>query len=230
MNNHKKSFLFSFFESASGTLFSRISGFLRDIVTARCYGTENAHMALFLAAFKFTSMLRRIISERGLHEVFIPHYKEHTFDNNSKKLFFTKTILVLLRVVFYVLLILYIIIALLFIISNNTWLSNIFFSISDTAKETCLYIILMSPSLIFISLFGINTAVQYSHRNFFIPNVSQIAFNISWMLGVWLFSRNKFDNTYPIYTMQLMSLSIIYCYFTQWLVTYWPLRKCTKRS
>ena len=57
----------------SNTLFSRITGFIRDIMIARLLGAGNA-ADIWVAAFRFPNLFRRIIAEGAFSAAFIPVY------------------------------------------------------------------------------------------------------------------------------------------------------------
>jgi putative peptidoglycan lipid II flippase len=60
---------------ASGTVMSRISGFMRDILVAKYLGaTDDAD--IWVAAFRFPNMFRRIIAEGAFSAAFLPIYSE----------------------------------------------------------------------------------------------------------------------------------------------------------
>jgi putative peptidoglycan lipid II flippase len=60
---------------ASGTAMSRITGFMRDILVAKFLGASD--MAdIWVAAFRFPNMFRRIIGEGAFNAAFLPVYSE----------------------------------------------------------------------------------------------------------------------------------------------------------
>ena len=60
---------------ASGTAMSRITGFMRDILVAKFLGASD--MAdVWVAAFRFPNMFRRIIGEGAFNAAFLPVYSE----------------------------------------------------------------------------------------------------------------------------------------------------------
>ncbi|MCJ8329191.1 MAG: lipid II flippase MurJ, partial [Lentisphaeria bacterium] len=78
------------------TLFSRISGFARDIIFAGIWGTGPV-ISAFLLAFTIPNMFRRLLGEGALSEVFIPIYNEKlTKDGKESAFEFLNQILSLL--------------------------------------------------------------------------------------------------------------------------------------
>ena len=61
------------FTNSSGILFSRILGFIRDLLTASILGA-NIYSDIFFVAFKVPNLFRRIFAEGAFTQVFIPAY------------------------------------------------------------------------------------------------------------------------------------------------------------
>lgn len=63
----------SIFTNSSGILFSRILGFIRDLLTASILGA-NIYSDIFFVAFKVPNLFRRIFAEGAFTQAFIPSY------------------------------------------------------------------------------------------------------------------------------------------------------------
>jgi putative peptidoglycan lipid II flippase len=63
----------SIFTNSIGTLFSRILGFLRDLLTASVLGA-NIYSDIFFVAFKLPNLFRRIFAEGAFAQSFIPSF------------------------------------------------------------------------------------------------------------------------------------------------------------
>ncbi len=61
------------FTNSFGILFSRITGFLRDLLTASILGA-NIYSDIFFIAFKFPNLFRRIFAEGAFVQSFLPSY------------------------------------------------------------------------------------------------------------------------------------------------------------
>jgi len=61
------------FTNSAGILFSRILGFLRDLLTASILGA-NVYSDIFFVAFKLPNLFRRIFAEGAFTQSFIPAY------------------------------------------------------------------------------------------------------------------------------------------------------------
>jgi len=74
------------FTNSAGILFSRILGFIRDLLTASILGA-NIYSDIFFVAFKLPNLFRRIFAEGAFTQVFIPAYAK-----NKHKLSFSTVI------------------------------------------------------------------------------------------------------------------------------------------
>ena len=63
----------SIFTNSIGTLFSRILGFIRDLLTASILGA-NIYSDIFFVAFKLPNLFRRIFAEGAFAQSFIPSF------------------------------------------------------------------------------------------------------------------------------------------------------------
>lgn len=63
----------SIFTNSSGILFSRVLGFIRDLLTASILGA-NIYTDIFFVAFKLPNLFRRIFAEGAFTQAFIPAY------------------------------------------------------------------------------------------------------------------------------------------------------------
>ncbi|MBU0632792.1 murein biosynthesis integral membrane protein MurJ [bacterium] len=76
------------FTNSFGILFSRILGFIRDVLTASILGA-NIYSDIFFIAFKLPNLFRRIFAEGAFTQVFLP-----SFTRSSKKSLFSVHIFV----------------------------------------------------------------------------------------------------------------------------------------
>jgi putative peptidoglycan lipid II flippase len=71
------------FDLVSGTLVSRILGFLRELVTASYFGTSKA-MDLFVIAFTIPTFFRRFLGEDVVERAFMPPFKRLISQNKNQ--------------------------------------------------------------------------------------------------------------------------------------------------
>jgi putative peptidoglycan lipid II flippase len=82
------------FTNSFGILFSRILGFLRDLMTASALGA-NIYSDIFFIAFKLPNLFRRIFAEGAFTQVFIPAYAR----SKHKSVFSANIFLVFLSII-----------------------------------------------------------------------------------------------------------------------------------
>ena len=89
------------FTNSSGILFSRILGFIRDLLTATALGA-NVYSDIFFIAFKLPNLFRRIFAEGAFTQVFIPAFArtkhKAVFSANIFLLFFSIILIITLIV------------------------------------------------------------------------------------------------------------------------------------
>src|ERR1700722_17990205 len=138
----------------SGTLLSRISGMLRDISMAAAFG-DHPSVAAFMVAFRFSHFLRRLLGEGALQSIFIPNYEELRLKDERKAngFFFRLTILLITLLT-----------AIIVCVEGVVGCSLI----KRSASSEVLYLFAwMFPSLIFISLYGLNISLLQCRNSFF---------------------------------------------------------------
>jgi len=82
------------FTNSFGILFSRILGFIRDLMTASILGA-NIYSDIFFVAFKLPNLFRRIFAEGAFTQVFIPAFARST----HKAVFSANLFLVFLSII-----------------------------------------------------------------------------------------------------------------------------------
>lgn len=187
----------------SGTLLSRLSGLGRDIAMAYAFGAGST-ISSFLVAFRLAHLLRRLFGESALNSGFIPIYEEFKSKNASAaKSFFINNAL------FLSFLLTILILALMGLLTLLR-LREVF---SSSANDILYLTTLMLPSLLFICLFGLNSALLQAEGSFFLPGIAPVFFNLIWILGALSLSY-KNDAAMP----DLCLFIILACFF-QWAIT-----------
>ncbi len=198
----------SIFHSAkrffSGTMLSRLTGLLRDILMASAFGTQES-AAAFLVAFRFAHLFRRILGEGALQTAFIPQFEKLRQVNSLRAALFFRD-LTLLLTLFLTLLITLTIFVLPKIIKLEEW---------STGNQEIIHLtLLMLPSLLFICLYGLNASLLQCEKYYFVTSVAPVAFNLAWILGILCLSQ-----IIPLVAMQVLAYFVILGCAFQWLVT-----------
>lgn len=192
----------------SGTLISRVTGYLRDLSLAFSFGTSS-QLAAFFTAFRLSHVPRRLLGEGGMQTAFIPHYEELKKDDPEK--------------------------AKQFFIDLNIWLTLILLFLTGGIMLTLYFLsfwidseivsltLLMMPGLIFICLYGLNTGLLECEKSFFTPSVAPVAFNLVWIAAALLLMSTPLNEA-----MILLSLAITLACMGQWMVTLPKVNKIIK--
>ncbi len=85
----------SIFTNSIGTLFSRILGFIRDLLTASILGA-NIYSDIFFIAFKLPNLFRRIFAEGAFAQSFIPSFTA----SRNKAIFATHIFILFFFIIF----------------------------------------------------------------------------------------------------------------------------------
>ncbi len=85
----------SIFTNSSGILFSRVLGFIRDLLTASILGA-NIYSDIFFVAFKLPNLFRRIFAEGAFTQAFIPSYAKLKYKIRFSSIIFLQLIAFLL--------------------------------------------------------------------------------------------------------------------------------------
>lgn len=188
-----------------GTLFSRISGMLRDIVMASAFGTQEA-IAAFLVAFRFAHLLRRLFGEGALQTAFIPHFETLRTTSPRKASEFFRDLFGLLTLG---------LTALIFLSIIVLGICLYWIPLSTGNREILFLSLLLMPSLLFICLFGLNASLLQCEKSYFTAGVAPVAFNLIWVVGViclW--------NISPPEAMPWLAGWVIIACLGQWLMTF----------
>lgn len=202
--DHPRHIIKSAFSFLSGTAFSRVTGLIRDMSMAFCFGTDPA-IAAFLVAYRFASLLRRIFGEGALLTSFIPHFESFRGRQPEKAAeFFRDTFLSLMVTL---ILMISVIEAALYI-----WMKSGDFS-ADNA-QIVLLTMLMLPSLLFLCLYSLCSGLLQCEKHFFLSGIAPVMLNLVWILSIWFLRDLQ-----PQEAMIPLALSIVAACFFQWLVT-----------
>ena len=157
------------------TLIGRILGLVRDIVSAKRFGTSWQWDA-FLYAFMLPNLFRRIVGEGGLTSAFIPVYNDIAEKQGKTEAFrFANVTVSFLSVVL-----------LAFILGIEgvlTVLLKIGFH-SQTLMLTFELSRILFPYLWFLSMYALGMGVLNSHRHFLAPAMGPGILDLIWILGV----------------------------------------------
>lgn len=160
----------------SGTLLSRVTGMLRDMAMAYAFGAHSAVAAL-LVAFRLSHLLRRLLGEGAMQSAFIPLFEEIRHSDKRMAAQFFCDLKSTLAVLLFVL-----------IAAAMAALGGVLFleipSLSGQ-EEIVRLLLIMMPGLLFICLFGINSAFLQCEKDYLVTSAAPVAFNAVWIIGIF---------------------------------------------
>ncbi len=198
----------SLFSSAkrflSGTVLSRLTGLVRDIIMAFAFGTQSS-VAAFLLAFRFSHLFRRLLGEGTLQTAFVPAFEKLRKDSPERAAFFFRDLYICLSAL--LALLVFGVMAILFFLL-------LWGGLSAGNREVAWLTLLMMPSLFFICLYGLNAGLLQCEKSFFTASVAPAGFNFLWITGIILLWKLPAQEAMP-----WLSLFIILACMAQWMVT-----------
>lgn len=187
-----------FFTNSSGILFSRILGFIRDLLSANVLGAS-IYSDIFFVAFKIPNLFRRIFGEGAFSQTFIPFYS-----TSKNKIIFT-------NYVFYKLLFFILVLSILVSLFPNLFAQIFVMGFSQSEKELTAPLIAINfyyLDMIFI-IMVLGAMLQYKYH-FATSSFSTAILNISIIVSLWLSSKMP-----PIDVIYNMSFAVLIGGFLQ---------------
>lgn len=188
----------------SGTVLSRATGLFRDVAMAYFFGSH-ASVASFMMAFRFSNLLRRMFGEGAMQSAFIPHFESLRADKSERAASFYKDLSAAITTI---------LLLIILCIEGGILLWLHFGSPNLENAEVLQQTAIMFPSILFICLFGLNSALMECEGSYFASSVAPAIFNLFWIAGTFLVRGLA-----PAEAMPWLSLFIVIAYFFQWLMT-----------
>lgn len=189
----------------SGTLLSRISGFVRDLSMAFAFGDHPA-LAAFMVAYRLANACRRLVGEGPLQSAFIPYFEGMRVKDPEHASSFFRTFHLSLIILLLVL---------VAAIEATLLLLLFFGAFSPAAQEILVLTAWMVPGLLFISLYGVNISVLQCFGSFFLPSFAPFVTNLLWIAAVL-----SFRNQSPERSVLFLTQAVVIGFFLQWAITF----------
>lgn len=201
-------------------MLSRVFGMIRDILTARTFGASGA-VSLFMVAFRFTNLPRRLFGEGALQNIVITRYEQIKKDYSDPKTLNQKIPQFYLDSSFSWALLVAGLIALIFypfIFTIESDLVSQFLDRNQLCQKSTLhgithYCKLMLPGLWFICMCAQNDAFIKSERHFLFVSGAPAIFNCVWILSILTISYLTCTQERGL---TLLSIGIVSAFAVQW--------------
>lgn len=170
------------------TFFSRILGFIRDMIIADIFGAKAAADAFFVA-FRIPNLLRRLTAEGAMTAAFVPVFTGVNKSEGHKNAFrFASNLLTIMFVILAVVTAVGVIFA-----DYIVWaIAPGFSGDKELVELTTNLTRIMFPYLLFISLAAVLMGALNALGSFFIPALSPAFLNLA-IIACALFFRDTFD-------------------------------------
>lgn len=178
----------------SGTILSRITGLIRDVVTAYAFGSHAAVAALMIA-FRFSSLLRRLFGEGALHAAFVPAYEKIRIRSEVEATHFFVDLSTLLAIF---------LIGIIIVVECSLGCILSFCLLKPDTYQVVLLTLILMPTIFFICQAAFCSSLLQCHNYFFMPSVSPTVFNLFWILGVYFLKTQPIDEA--VYNLSLWLL------------------------
>jgi len=186
----------------SGMMLSRVSGFGRDLVMAYAFG-DHVMVAAFIVAFRFANVLRRFFGEGPLQAAFIPQFEGlRNRDSEEAYAFFRKLSLLIGGLV------------LAIIIVGEIGIRGSLSLWSEGNQQILILTKWMLPSLLFISLYGLNVSFLQCHNRFFVSSMAPFLWNMMWIAGALTLKNLPMERA-----MLGLAKFVLMGFIIQWMVT-----------
>ncbi len=180
----------------TGTLLSRILGFLRDMVIANFFGAGMAADAFFVA-FRIPNLWRRLVGEGSLTISFIPVYAEYLTRQPEEE---TRKVTHAAFTIAGVILLILTVLGMVFSPILIRMIAPGFIQIPEKFELTVTLNRFIFPYLFFMGLFALSMGILNSYRHFFAPAIAPIFLNLSIITSVFLF--------FHVFTVPVMTLAL----------------------
>ncbi len=173
---------------SSMTLLSRITGYIRDSLSAAIFGAGFT-MDAFVVASRIPNLLRRLFAEGAFSQAFVPTLAEYkTRRGHDETKIFVNHVGSLLAIILFVITLIGIIAAPLVVYATAQGFSadQNKFSLTVDLLKICF------PYIFFISLVSFCSGILNTHSQFKVPAFTPVLLNLS-IIGFTLFAAKYFD-------------------------------------
>ncbi|MFH1384989.1 MAG: murein biosynthesis integral membrane protein MurJ [Candidatus Omnitrophota bacterium] len=197
---------------SASTLLSRMSGLVRDVISAHFFGVSRVWDA-FVYAFMIPNLLRRLIGEGALSSAFIPVYTQILNQKGKKEaervanIVFSLLVTVLGGFLF-----------------CTHWIIKIllhYVTFSDKVTLALNLLLILFPYIFFLSLVALFMGISHCHKRFFIPSLTPLLLNIVWIGTIILFCSR--GDTSPQEKITILAWGVLVAGFAQLVVNGIPL-------
>lgn len=178
--------------SGSATLVSRVSGFIRDMVTANLFGASVGYDA-FILAFRIPNLMRRLFAEGAFSQAFVPVFAEYSQKKNPEEIkSFINKIAGNLTLILIIVTVSGMFLAPWLIKIAAPGFSKVFLENPAKFATSVLMLQIVFPYILFISLTALAAGILNCYHKFLVPAFTPVLLNLS-LIGFSLILAKKID-------------------------------------
>ena len=175
------------------TFFSRIIGYVRDVVVAYYFGASYQTDA-FYVAFRIPNLLRRLFAEGSITVAFVPIFTEYLNKGKSEARAALNSIFTTLFLIVFIVSVLGVVFSPLIVKLFAYGFDEKTFRLAVELNR------IMFPYILFISLAALSMGILNSLRHFFAPSFSPVLFNLVIIASIVMF--------YGVFEKPIVSLAV----------------------
>ena len=187
----------------AGTFFSRISGLLRDLTMAACFGSA-PEIGAFMVAYRLANLFRRLIGEGNLQSGFVPYFESLRGEDPKGAFLFYRDSVFSLSIVL-----------LLLVGAIEGTLGFWRGYLEGSWHEIATLAMWMAPGLLFICLASLGSALLHCQKRYFASAIAPVVFN-----GVWISAAFMARHLPLAEGVRLVSMGVTLAFGAQWLLTF----------
>lgn len=182
-----------------GTSLSRVTGVLRDMTLAYFFGSS-PFIAMFMLAYRFAYLLRRLVGEASLQPTVIPHFESLRAESEKKAALFFRdlwgSLFVLMSIITIALE------TLLWTLKKSGTYSGDLLGLSQ----------IFLVGLVFICLYALESAILMCQKKYFLPSFAPALYNVIWIAFIAFSALTE--------TFALLAWGVVGALFVQWFIPF----------
>lgn len=187
----------------SGTFLSRVTGFMREIAIAACFGA-GIGIANFFVAQRFSILMRRLFGEGSLLAGFSPNFESARAVSAKEGATFFRDLTASVS---------FCLIAIIAIVEGTLFVFLRHSVITQETKEILYLTMTMLPGVLFICLYALFSALLQSERKYFVSSASPLMYNVIFLVAIWWVK-----DWISADAMQGLALGVVGAFLCQWLM------------
>ena len=187
----------------SGTFLSRVTGFMREMAIATCFGA-GIGISNFFIAHRFSILMRRLFGEGSLLAGFSPNFESARAVSPKEGAKFFRDLAASVSVC--LIIAISILEVVLFVFARKA-------GAEEGTKEILYLTMTMLPGVLFICLYALFSALLQSEKKYFVSSASPLMYNVVFLVAIWWVKDWISQDA-----MQGLAFGVVGAFLCQWLI------------